>query len=331
MASSRINEYFPYLDLLKFLCCIGIVCIHTEPFHYIPVCEEYFIKLQPVFVSIFFIISSSLFWRKIQWKEGDALVLWHYIRRLLVLVLSWGIILSFHWVPKFIRHNPDDWMILFFPKVVLHGFAQGSWFILSLIYGILLCYLLNRYLNKHLVFFLVLSTNLYFSLVHYEGMNDFLNIYWGQKGDGFHFESYCSVVRAIIWVEYGFYLVPILTRIISVRKMIAVVILSVVSLAFLDTGYFLLMTAIAIFLSALSMKKITPYISERMILLRKMSIIIFFSHFPIVTVFHVLYENGFLPWEYGFIEFMITFAISSFLAYIIIRLSEKYKILKYLY
>ena len=28
------KKYFPYLDLLKFVCCIGIVGIHTWPLYY---------------------------------------------------------------------------------------------------------------------------------------------------------------------------------------------------------------------------------------------------------------------------------------------------------
>ena len=28
------KKYYPYLDLLKFICCIGIVGIHTWPFYY---------------------------------------------------------------------------------------------------------------------------------------------------------------------------------------------------------------------------------------------------------------------------------------------------------
>ena len=28
------KKYYPYLDLLKYICCIGIVGIHTWPFYY---------------------------------------------------------------------------------------------------------------------------------------------------------------------------------------------------------------------------------------------------------------------------------------------------------
>lgn len=325
------RRYYPYLDLLKFLCCIGIVSIHTEPFHYIPFWNDYFIKLQPVFVAIFFIVSSSLFWRRINWNSEDVFELWHFIRRLLILVLFWGIILSPHWIPKFIRHNPENWEALLLPKILLEGFAQGTWFILSLIYGILLCYILNRYLNKHIVFFLALLFHLYYSFVHYEGMNDFLNIYWKGSEEGFHFDSYCSVFRSFVWIEYGLYLIPVLINRIPNNMKILVIFISLIGLAYFDSGYFLFMSVIAVFVPSLSMTRIKPVINQRMSMLRKMSIIIYFSQFPIVTTFHMLYLRGVIPYEYGLLEFLITFTMVSVLSFVIIKSSERYKFLGYLY
>ena len=47
------KKYYPYLDLLKFICCIGIVGIHTWPFYYAAEPLRYwFGRLCPVFVSI---------------------------------------------------------------------------------------------------------------------------------------------------------------------------------------------------------------------------------------------------------------------------------------
>lgn len=326
------KTYYPYLDLLKYVCCIGIVCIHTLPFHFMPVIDGFFDKFQSAFVAIFFLVSSSLFWQKIRWNNEDFGALWHFVSRLLILVVLWGIILLPHWLPKFIRHNPDDWMLLLLPKMLIQGFAQGSWFILSLIYGILLCYLLNRYLNRHLVFAIGLCTWLYFSLVHYEGMSDFLHIYWEEGGDdGFHFESYCSVVRAFVWIEFGFYLVPKLLKMMSGRSLLSVVMLSMVALAFVDSGYFLLMTILPICAAAFSMSVTSLKPDERLMNLRKMSVIIYFAHFPIATTFHVLYTKEIIPWEYGLTEFFITFTLVSVFAYVLIRLSKNYKVLRYLY
>lgn len=325
------EKYYPYVDLLKFICCIGIVCIHTEPFHYMAGISGYFDKLQPAFVAIFFIVSSALFWKKIRWNHEDTQVLWHFTKRLLILLSLWGILLSPQWLPKFIRHNPDNWQILLFPKVLLQGFTQGSWFIVSLLYGIIICYLLNRYLNRHLVFYFCVLIWLYFSFVHYEGMTDFLNIYCGEDGDGFQFESYCSAIRALVWIEVGFYLIPKLVNGLSFINLLLIFALALIALVFIDKCYFLLMTIIAIFAPAIAMS-ITSFVnSERLLVLRKMSIIIFFSHFPIITIFHMCYLKGIIPYEYGLIEFLITFTIVAIFAYLVISLSKKYHYLRYLY
>lgn len=67
------------------------------------------------------------------------------------------------------------------------------------------------------------------------------------------------------------------------------------------------------------------------VVLRKMSIIIYFIHFVPVTVFHVLADKHLIPYEYGTIEFLVVFALASVCASIIVWASNKYKILKYLY
>lgn len=130
---------------------------------------------------MFFIISSSLFWQKQNREEASRL--WHFTSRLLILVILWGIILLPQWLPKFIRHNEDTWLFLLVPKILLNGFTQGSWFLMSLIFCMVICYLLNRYLNRHVVFVLCTALWAYLSLVYYEGMSDFLHIFYEKPDD----------------------------------------------------------------------------------------------------------------------------------------------------
>ena len=61
---------------------------------------------------------------------------------------------------------------------------------MALIYGTIICYLLNRYLNKHFVFALCAFIWLYFSLVKGGYIDDCLGIYLHGEGDGFHLDSF---------------------------------------------------------------------------------------------------------------------------------------------
>ena len=134
------KKYYPYLDLLKFICCIGIVGIHTWPLFYaVEPLKDWYEKLCPVFVSIFFVVSSMLFWQKMDFNNNDLDKLGHFCKRLLILLGCWSIIVLPHWLPKFIRHNPNDWYLWIVPKILTTGTEQGSWFIMALIYGTIIC------------------------------------------------------------------------------------------------------------------------------------------------------------------------------------------------
>ncbi len=88
------KKYYPYLDLLKFVCCIGIVGIHTWPLFYaVEPLKDWYEKLCPVFVSIFFVVSSMLFWQKIEFNNNDWSKLGHFCKRLLILLACWSVLL----------------------------------------------------------------------------------------------------------------------------------------------------------------------------------------------------------------------------------------------
>lgn len=324
-------KHYPWLDVLKYLCSIGIVSIHTQPFVDCTGINQHYLNFQNLYVPLFFVISSALFWHKIQWNQQDMSHLLHFTRRLMLLVLLWGILLLPHWLSKFIRHNPDDWLLLLLPKVALTGFAQGSWFILSLIYGVWLCYGLNRYLPRTLVFSISMAIWAYFSLVHYEGMSDYLSIYYPNSTEGFQFESYFSIVRSFVWIEAGYYLLPIVRDKCSVLYLKGLLFLSLIGLCFLPAGYFVPMGIAAIILPALCMKVTNDQPKPRLVLLRRISILVFFIHFPIVTAFHTLYLAHLRSQDFGMCEFLVTIILSTLIAYLLIYWARRFKPLSYLY
>lgn len=163
--------------------------------------------------AIFFVVFSLLFWWKIEFCKNDWSKLGHFCKRLVILLGCWSLILLPHWLLKFIRHNSDDWYLWLAPKVLITGTAQGSWFIMALIYGTIICYLLNRYLNKHFVFALCAFIWLYFSLVKGGYIDDCLGIYLHGEGDGFHLDSFYLPTRSIFWIEAAYYLLPKLKRV----------------------------------------------------------------------------------------------------------------------
>ena len=94
---------------------------------------------------------------------------------------------------------------------------------------------------------------------------------------------------------------------------------------------FVLNAVIAICVPTLCAKLASDFKNANYVVLRKMSIMIYFIHFVPVTVFHVLADKQIIPYEYGAIEFLVVFALASACAGVIVWASNKYKILKYLY
>lgn len=333
MDGNRLDKgYFPYLDIIKILSCIGIVAIHTQPFCAYEWLYVRFSYIYPVFVPSFFVVSSLLFWEKIEWSDADWRVLRHFTVRLFVLYLGWNIILSPSWLRVCVLQNPDTWMWMIPLRLFLFGGSLGSWFILSLIYGMWICYLLNRYLNKHVVFVLLFFVWLYYSLVHYNKMDDFLGIFFREGA----VDAYFSPIRSVFWIE-SFYLSSLLrldrlNKRCFVRCVIALMV-AYLGFSFIVNGpcQFVVNALMAFLLPMLCYRQENVIYSDKLVTLRKMSIVVYFSHTEMLSVFNNAYRRGFTSFECGMVVFLSTLVVSGVFAYILVRLSNRYKWLKYFY
>lgn len=199
--NQRDKIYYPLIDIIKVISCICIVCIHTRPFE--GTCfQDFYARICPTFVSIFFILSSLMFWNKIKWDTTDKSVLIKYIKRLFVLYILWSAIFSPIWVYELWKEVGMDIIWVLPLRILFYRGCSGSWFITSLIYGTIIVYFLNRYLNKHIVLGSICLVFLYFGYVYWGG-SDFLHINW-ERGEWYP-APYYSAVRSIFWIECAFY------------------------------------------------------------------------------------------------------------------------------
>lgn len=332
------NNYYPYFDLLKFLSCVGIVAIHINPFSQLPLANEYFSHIANIFIAIFFVVSSSLFWKKICWNNSDWNKILHFEKRLLVLLSVWGVVLVWHWGTLFyhtyLNHGGTHLLWSLLLRLVTSGTCLGSWFIVSMMWSIPVLYILNRYINKHIVFLFVFFIWLYHSLVRYEGMQDYFNIYFfGEYYNGKSIDSAFLPVRAIFWLESGLYFIPYLEKnIISKQKIVFAIILLFLCFGYAiwDHYYFVTNAIISILLPALCLIKVGNN-DKTLVKLREISIIVYFIHRPIYTSFEYLYKHHYLPYYDGPLMFFIGVVLSIFIGFTIVSLSRKYKLLKFLY
>lgn len=201
MLYSYINHkvYYPYLDLLKFVCCIGVVVIHTQPHSDLPEWgREIVEKIISLPVPLFFMLSAYLFAGKIKFAAGDGIHIKKFVKRLFILYLLWTVLLIWSWLPPFIKYFSDDWLTSL-PLRLICGAPLGSWFIVSLIYGMLVVYACNKWLGKCITTFLLVGIELYFRIVQGGLLPDTLGIDY--KGE--IFSTALSPLVALAPIQIG--------------------------------------------------------------------------------------------------------------------------------
>lgn len=331
MQVPSLKHYYPRLDLLKFLCCVGVVSIHTKPFLFCDTTTAGIGILQflsGMSVPLFFMVSAFLFWGKITFDfKVDYSVLKRFVSRLVILYVSWSILISPVWFTAFYRKYPEDWLYLLPFKFFVTGAAHGSWFIMSLIQGILLCYILNKCLGKIITTILCFAVTFYVNLV-FHGMQDYLNIYYNYKV----FNIWFSPFYAMLWIQLG-YLVRLFFSVKCNAKYTCAMTLVglIVSYALRDIQYFNFITSALFYCLVLYFCAAPAKKNRDFSMLRKMSIVIYFSHFAFTVLYRALVWKGYLSYEYGLREFVVVLSCSIIGSYLIVKLSEKIKFLKYLY
>ena len=208
MSSFPIKLYYPRLDLLKFLCCVGVVSIHTKPHFY---CSETISGLihylGGMCVPLFFMVSAFLFWSKVTFDfKNDVRILKRFVLRLFILYAAWTVLILPSWFVGFYHRYPGEWLYLLPFKIFVTGAPHGSWFIMSLIQGTLLCYVLNKYLGKIVTTIICFAVTFYVNRVFY-GMPDYLGVYYQYK----EFNIWFSPFFAMLWIQLG-YLVTLLNN-----------------------------------------------------------------------------------------------------------------------
>lgn len=149
LSSNSSNAAF---DIVKFVACILVVCIHTRPF------PNYFQPLYRIAVPMFYMISSFLFFTRVKTmshREQRQYII-KYIKRSLILYLFYFIVLFPTSYVFFYR----SWWNLGFPSNILrfieqfffsYTFAIPSWYIVSSILGIIIIYYATRCKMKYIL------------------------------------------------------------------------------------------------------------------------------------------------------------------------------------
>lgn len=291
--NSLAKKYYPFLDLLKYVCCILIVCIHTRPTYYCPEYTPLLISFTSLAVPLFFMVSSYLVGGKLEFVNADIHVLKHFVKRLFILYTVWTIAIFPSWFFGFYWKHPDDWFILLPIKFFFTDTAHGSWFILALIYGLPICYLLNRFIGKNMTTILLLAFDTYVRLCVRGHITDYLHICLDTELFGIELSPFI----ALLPIQLG-----LMLRKTSMPAFLSPKWLAIGIVAAHVVTYFVepSVPVVAVWLRSMEELGIValcayPFSCKRTYdfsLLRNMSIIIYFTHFIVDITFRTLAQKG---------------------------------------
>ena len=316
------KRYYIYFDTFKFICCMLVPISHLLSNETVEF-GGWLVHVREMSLPMFVTISSLLFWSRFQWndREKSRKQLRRYIGRLLVLIIAWSIVLLPFWLHRFIERYPDNWLSYIVPKLMLYGGCRGGYFIMSLIYGNTIIYLLHRYLGKIIPFLLTLIVQTYYNLASQGIIDDYLGVCI--KIGVFNTDYLC--IRFLFYMEACVWFIPwVASKLkkanaewgiwISLASFIAISAVPSDLVSYIATSCFVIL--LCAFMFNLQVKQLPSW----SITLRNMSICIFFLHFVVIDYGEraIRHFTGIKLVDYGpLIEYVIVMSITVPLAYLI--------------
>ena len=322
-------KFYKYFDITKLFFSFVIVSIHIKN----NITDTYWTHLTNVAVPMFFTLSAVLFWGRIKWNNNnDIKVLKHYISRMLILITAWSLLLIPFWLPQFISKFPSQWYYYLLPKILLYGGCRGGYFIMSLIYGTIILYIMHRFINKHIVFLICLFLTAYYQFIVTQVFPDFIHI------------RYCGSIvntdflffRFLLYIELAIYVIPNMTRRFTEKEKgkLIIFLFIIICISFINSAVIYFICSIfflTLFCTLLCFIK-CDHLPASILTIRKMSIVIFLLHFIIIDYGESAIASLLTNIENPYFEYSFVLSLTVLSAYLIVTIiSKAIGCTKYLY
>lgn len=335
---------FDSFDLFKFIVSFVVMIVHTRP-----IGDSHFHMLHPwvrIAIPVYFMISSFLFFSKydrLPENEKNS-YLWKFVKRDLTLYLFWFIVfLPFTIVYRDYFHKG----IAFFLGSILVGSSfPASWYLMALAISIIFTAKLDKGIGKYIVpviavlfYLLCLGQNTWRIIAD---KTTFLPKIYNATAISYS----ASFFVAIIWIWTGRLFVRYKERLtaVSTTKVAAAFVLSLILLFFedkwlYDRGLFTMHNDVYVFcllagpLLFWLILKMDIHVTQAKTM-RVMSTLIYCIHATIaefLRVYVVIPRFGEYELPWSALCFLATAVITLLAARLIMKYSEKVKILKYAY
>lgn len=352
MSAKSQSRYYPTLDLWKYICSILVLVIHTFPMSF-----NYWLDGATGVVTrlanpSFFTISGFLLFDRIMQKpEESRKTVGKQIKRIAILYLIWSVFYYLIQLPENIENgnvsSADYWLKTFFLKGSVHYF----WFFPALIIGILISYALYKARlspEKMVVIGVVVLVigcmiSTYKSL--FTGVPVFNSVY-----NNFlkHITAKNGLFFGFPYIALGYYLADRNRKKESSSENKVInrwLIGALVSMAMLgceslivtrklhpDETYLWIFVYPMIFCTINWLLSCSLMKDKDLRLFGKISSFTYAFQYVPITYTNKLFEKlGFEAWYRGILLLIISIIACNLVAIVVIKLSEKYKVLRYIY
>lgn len=159
------GKYNFALDITKFVCALLVIVIHTRPFAgYSDILDFYTVNvIARIAVPLFYAISGYLFFSKLRYQDGkiakcveNRAKLLKYLKRIAFLYVGWSVVYIIFQLPQW--YKTGWWGKALVKDCIVSFFFKGSyyhlWYLLALLYGLPVLYLLLSFFSVRNVRFL---------------------------------------------------------------------------------------------------------------------------------------------------------------------------------
>lgn len=308
------------IDILKYILSLFIVMIHVGWSVDTP-----FLRIS---VPTFFVISSYLFFSKLENKPSDVILLKKFLKRASLLYLFWFVVLL---PTTLIIRQWLDYGFIDISKKIIYGIFfkatfPASWYLSAYMIGITIAYYMRK-LPKLLLFLGVISFVICCLTTNYFYLLD--NVPFGKTLQRVSdiYNLYYSFPVGILFIYFGMNISKLLK--LNMRYIVGLFLLGVV-LLYLESSYtsyfelrkcddcyfslIILAPVLVAFVLKLNNARITVKTSGY---LRKMSTIIYCTHLTVVSIL-----NRIIIGLDSYQCFILTFIICTIISYCFIKIQQ---------
>lgn len=306
---------YPLMDILKFVFCFMVVLLHCEP-------PYYFQAVCRLAVPFFFVVSSFLFFA----NGADIL---KYLKRMSILYVVWFVIeIPFIWMRYRCISLPD-----FILKLFLGNTFYGSWYIIASIEAVGLVYLLSRKFSNVWLLLIAIALHIvtlfsstYYYVLPLKLQELFLTV-------NSYFSPHFSFLYATLFIVIGKIafdrnkdVSPLMILLCGILWTVEIVMTR--NLALDPVSFIILPFLLWALLMFCQKTDLSICQSEWFSIIRKMSTLVYLIHPLVVLLIAPLFHQS--GW-YMILKWLIVSSLSCVVAYIVVTLSKRIRILKYLY